>query len=81
MTKEEKQELKDKLIKFGDKGTLANDECLKVLNEKERAIICYRYVNKLEWGEIAEKVYFSKMHCNRIHDKALEKILKFFKLY
>lgn len=79
MTKEEKQELKDTLIKFGNKGTLANDECLEVLNEKERTIICYRYVDGMSWDFIPDKVRFSRTHCFRIHDKALEKMLKFLK--
>ena len=45
------------------------------LDDDEREVMNRRYVDCLEWSEIAELLYWSKRHVQRLHGTALEKLV------
>ena len=55
------------------------DKVFRELSSKERKILEYRYKYGMCWDFIPEKVKFSRTHCFRVHNKALDKIHKFLK--
>ena len=48
----------------------------KVDDKKQSLVMHYRYVACLPWREIAEKMSYSESHIFKIHDAAIDKILK-----
>ena len=47
---------------------------LKALNDLERQIVVGRYIDGLNWDDIADKVYYSERWCRSVRNKALEKL-------
>ena len=45
------------------------------LEADELDVMSQRYINCLEWEEIAELLYWSKRHVQRLHGNALEKLV------
>lgn len=52
-------------------------DILQALNKRERDIIYCRYNDGMCWDYISEKVGLSRMHCFRMHDRALKSIYEF----
>lgn len=44
----------------------------RLSKEEFRTVLTNRYINHMEWEEIAEKMHYSKRHILRWHGKALE---------
>lgn len=43
----------------------------RLISNKEKDVLFYRYIKGMEWYEIAEKMNFTERHIHRIHGKAL----------
>lgn len=47
-------------------------ETIKTLNDENMIqVLLFRYVDNMEWVEVAEKLHFSKQWCRVLHDKAI----------
>ena len=46
----------------------------KALNDIERQIVIGRYIDGLNWDDIAYKVYYSERWCRAVRNKAMEKL-------
>lgn len=52
------------------------DEALNLLNENERLIIEYRYLQKMKWEQINDILHIDRRWCNELHKRAVKKIGK-----
>lgn len=68
MTKKQKQNL----LKQGDNKIMSMAQSLD--NPISRKVLNYRYVEKLEWQEIADIMNYSERHIYRLHDNAIKKL-------
>jgi len=50
------------------------EDCISILNEKEKHLLRLRYVNCMPWKDICINMSYSRRQVNRIHSKALVKI-------
>lgn len=62
----------DKLIDTRAEIELAID-CLE---PHERLLIRYRYIDGLDWGNVAKRLNYSYRHTTRLHGEILKKLLK-----
>lgn len=60
------------LLKQGDNIIMSMVQSLD--NPILRKVMMYRYVEKLEWQEIAGVMNYSERHIYRLHDKAIKKL-------
>lgn len=51
------------------------EESIENLAPAERSLIRYRYIEGLEWEEVAQKMRYSISKTTRMHGKILEKII------
>lgn len=68
MTKKQKQNL----LKQGDSKIMSMVQSLD--NPISRKVLRYRYIEKLEWQEIADIMNYSERHIYRLHDNAIKKL-------
>lgn len=68
MTKKQKQNL----LKQGDNKIMSMAQNLD--NPISRKVLRYRYIEKLEWQEIADIMNYSERHIYRLHDNAIKKL-------
>ncbi len=51
------------------------DRAIKGLNETERIIIRGKYIEGLQWWQVAGQVRYSERHCKRIRTEAIERLI------
>lgn len=68
MTKKQKQIL----LNQGDNKIMSMVQSLD--NPISRKVLRYRYIEKLEWQEIADIMNYSERHIYRLHDNAIKKL-------
>lgn len=52
------------------------DKALQRLDERERSIIYFRYIEGIDWINLPEYVHYEQRTCQNIEVSALEKIIK-----
>ena len=74
---EKRLELSKKIDKILAEMLNSIDEIMKMIeciNDIEQVIIILRYVEGMSWRKIENKVCYSRQHCMRLHDRAIDKI-------
>ena len=77
----------EKLYDLLDKRKEAQTRMIKAVAEaadlidlvhdaRGRLVLHYRYINVMPWQVIAEKMHFAERHVFRIHDDAMDEIVK-----
>lgn len=71
---EQKDKLKERIAK-NELLVNAIDRTLGELLEYEEKVLRYKYIDKLNWYEVAQELKISIRHCKRIEGDAMEKMV------
>lgn len=65
---------KDEQLKWYCKRLRMLEHAMDTLGAKETQVIQYRYIDKLPWSKVCEKMFYSRAGANKVHDRAIEKM-------
>ena len=59
-----------------ERRSIVAEGCLGCLTSQQREVVHWRYIEGMAWNEVSRRTHYSRRHCIRIRDRAVDRLTK-----